>query len=90
VTEVRPDWLLELAANYYDLAMFTDGETKLALQRVMKKQIAGPVSKKRIAGPGNKKQIAGPDSKKQITGPDSKKPITAFSEMPPKKKFKTG
>jgi pre-mRNA-splicing factor ATP-dependent RNA helicase DHX15/PRP43 len=48
VTEIRPDWLLELAANYYDLATFTGGETKLALQRIRKKQIAGPESRKRI------------------------------------------
>jgi pre-mRNA-splicing factor ATP-dependent RNA helicase DHX15/PRP43 len=81
VTEIRPDWLLELAANYYDMTTFTDSETKLALQRVMKKQIAGPVSKKRIAGP---------DSKKQIAGPESKKRIAASSEIPPRKKVRTG
>jgi HrpA-like RNA helicase len=38
VTEIRPEWLLELAANYYDLGLFTDGETKRALQRLSKKQ----------------------------------------------------
>jgi pre-mRNA-splicing factor ATP-dependent RNA helicase DHX15/PRP43 len=58
VTEIRPEWLLELAANYYDMSTFSDGETKLALQRIMKKQTAGPVGKKRTAGPGSKKQIA--------------------------------
>jgi pre-mRNA-splicing factor ATP-dependent RNA helicase DHX15/PRP43 len=31
-------WLLELTANYYDLATFPDGETKRALQRLLKKQ----------------------------------------------------
>ena len=39
VTEIRAEWLLELTANYYDLATFTDGETKHALQRVLKKQV---------------------------------------------------
>ena len=88
VTEVRPEWLLELAANYYDMATFTDGETKLALQRVMKKQVAGPLSKKRAAGPGGKKQNAGPDNKKLKVGPDSKKRSLASSEEPTKKKIK--
>jgi pre-mRNA-splicing factor ATP-dependent RNA helicase DHX15/PRP43 len=80
VTEIRPEWLLELAADYYDMGLFTDGETKRSLQRLMKKQIAGPVSKK---GPGRKKQVTGPDSKKL---PDRKKHIMASSEIPPKKK----
>ncbi|KAI0288751.1 P-loop containing nucleoside triphosphate hydrolase protein [Russula brevipes] len=40
VSEIRPEWLLELTANYYDLASFPDGETKHALQRVLKKQIS--------------------------------------------------
>ena len=79
VTEIRPEWLLELAANYYDMTLFTDGETKRSLQRLMKKQIAGPVSKK------------GPGSKKQVTGPDGKKRGVASSEIPPpKKKIRTG
>jgi pre-mRNA-splicing factor ATP-dependent RNA helicase DHX15/PRP43 len=86
VTEIRPDWLLELAANYYDLETFTDGETKLALQRVMKKQIAGPVSKKRTADPVSKKRIADPGGKKRIADPGS---ITPSSEVQPKKKAKT-
>ncbi|KAI0252844.1 hypothetical protein BJV78DRAFT_1199359 [Lactifluus subvellereus] len=38
VTEIRPEWLLELAPNYYDLESFPDGETKRALRRVVKKQ----------------------------------------------------
>ena len=37
VTEIRPEWLLELAANYYDLRLFSDGETKHALQRVLQR-----------------------------------------------------
>jgi pre-mRNA-splicing factor ATP-dependent RNA helicase DHX15/PRP43 len=39
VTEIRAEWLLELAANYYDMASFPNGEAKQALQRVLKKQI---------------------------------------------------
>jgi pre-mRNA-splicing factor ATP-dependent RNA helicase DHX15/PRP43 len=79
VTEIRPEWLLELAANYYDMTLFTDGETKRSLQRLMKKQIAGPVSKKGLG------------SKKQVTGPDGKKRVVASSEIPPpKKKIRTG
>ncbi|PIL32647.1 hypothetical protein GSI_05351 [Ganoderma sinense ZZ0214-1] len=38
VTEVKPEWLLELAAPYFDLSTFTDGETKRALQRALKKR----------------------------------------------------
>ena len=36
VTEIRPEWLHELAANYYDLSTFANGETKRALQRSKK------------------------------------------------------
>jgi pre-mRNA-splicing factor ATP-dependent RNA helicase DHX15/PRP43 len=36
VTEIRPVWLLELAANYYDLETFPDGDAKRSLQRVAK------------------------------------------------------
>ncbi|KAI0696959.1 P-loop containing nucleoside triphosphate hydrolase protein [Cerioporus squamosus] len=38
VTEVRPEWLLEYAPNYFDLSTFPDGETKRALLRVQKKR----------------------------------------------------
>ncbi|KAJ3733220.1 P-loop containing nucleoside triphosphate hydrolase protein [Lentinula guzmanii] len=34
VTEVKPEWLLEYAPVYFDLASFSGGETKRALQRV--------------------------------------------------------
>ena len=36
VTEIRPGWLLEIAANYYDLQTFPDGDAKRSLQRVLK------------------------------------------------------
>ncbi|ORY77997.1 P-loop containing nucleoside triphosphate hydrolase protein [Leucosporidium creatinivorum] len=35
VTEVRPEWLLEYAADYYDVKTFPQGETRRALERVM-------------------------------------------------------
>lgn len=38
-TEVRPEWLLEFAADYYDVKTFPPGEAKRSLERVtMKKQ----------------------------------------------------
>ena len=40
VTEIRPEWLLELAANYYDLPALPDGDTKRTLLRVLKKSQA--------------------------------------------------
>ena len=39
VTEIRAEWLLELAENYYDMASFPRGEGRQALKRVLKKQI---------------------------------------------------
>ncbi|KAI0325143.1 pre-mRNA-splicing factor ATP-dependent RNA helicase PRP43 [Cubamyces sp. BRFM 1775] len=38
VTEVRPEWLLEYAPNYYDPSFFPGGETKRALLLVQKKR----------------------------------------------------
>jgi len=38
VTDVRPEWLLEYATSYFDLAQFPDGETKRALQRIVNKR----------------------------------------------------
>jgi pre-mRNA-splicing factor ATP-dependent RNA helicase DHX15/PRP43 len=38
VTEIRPEWLLELAEDYYDLKTFTNGDAKRSLQRALKKQ----------------------------------------------------
>ncbi|KAJ3784467.1 P-loop containing nucleoside triphosphate hydrolase protein [Lentinula aff. detonsa] len=38
VTEVKPEWLLEYAPVYFDLASFSGGETKRALQRVANKR----------------------------------------------------
>ncbi|KZV63050.1 pre-mRNA-splicing factor ATP-dependent RNA helicase PRP43 [Peniophora sp. CONT] len=37
VTDVKPEWLLEYAFNYFDPVSFPDGETKRALQRVLRK-----------------------------------------------------
>ncbi|KAI0000128.1 pre-mRNA-splicing factor ATP-dependent RNA helicase PRP43 [Russula compacta] len=52
VTKIQPEWLLELAANYYDLGTFANGETKRALQRVAKKRIGK--NKKAAAASGDK------------------------------------
>jgi pre-mRNA-splicing factor ATP-dependent RNA helicase DHX15/PRP43 len=49
VTEIRPEWLLEFAANYYDMETLGDGETKRALRGVLKKQ-----SKSRITAPSER------------------------------------
>jgi pre-mRNA-splicing factor ATP-dependent RNA helicase DHX15/PRP43 len=38
VTEIRPEWLLEHAANYYDLQTFPGDDAKRSLQRVLKNQ----------------------------------------------------
>ncbi|KAF8521150.1 P-loop containing nucleoside triphosphate hydrolase protein [Gautieria morchelliformis] len=37
VTEVRPEWLMEFAGNYFDLANFPEGDTKRALGRIVNK-----------------------------------------------------
>lgn len=37
VTSVRPEWLLELAPAYYDLANFQKGDVKLSLERIQQK-----------------------------------------------------
>lgn len=60
VTEIRPDWLFEYAANYYDLNSFQDGDTKRALVRVANKR-AGKASG-RVEGAADKRV-----SKKQRT-----------------------
>ena len=44
MTEIRPEWLLQLAPQYFDLKTFQDGETKRALVRVQQK-----LSGKRVA-----------------------------------------
>ncbi|CAK5277734.1 unnamed protein product [Mycena citricolor] len=39
VTEVRPEWLLDYATNYFDLSSFPDSETKRALLKVLNKRL---------------------------------------------------
>ncbi|KAF9476307.1 P-loop containing nucleoside triphosphate hydrolase protein [Pholiota conissans] len=39
VSEIKAEWLIEFAANYFDLASFPDGETKRALQRAWNKRM---------------------------------------------------
>ena len=38
VTEVRPEWLMEFAAEYYDIKSFPVGEQRRALERVLLKK----------------------------------------------------
>ncbi|KDR75659.1 hypothetical protein GALMADRAFT_121825 [Galerina marginata CBS 339.88] len=38
VSEVKAEWLIEFAANYFDLSTFPDGEAKRALQRTWNKR----------------------------------------------------
>ena len=56
VSEIRPEWLLELAPNYYDLGLFTDGETKHALQRVLQRLSKKQTDKNFKAAASNKKR----------------------------------
>lgn len=37
VTSVKPEWLLDIAPNYYDIASFKKGDVKMALQRTVDK-----------------------------------------------------
>ncbi|KAI9790907.1 MAG: DEAH-box ATP-dependent RNA helicase prp43 [Peltula sp. TS41687] len=37
VTAVKPEWLLDIAPNYYDISAFKSGEVKTALQRTREK-----------------------------------------------------
>ncbi|KIK95356.1 hypothetical protein PAXRUDRAFT_778394 [Paxillus rubicundulus Ve08.2h10] len=39
VTDVRPEWLLDLASVYFDVSTFADGETKRALQHANKRAL---------------------------------------------------
>ncbi|THH14191.1 hypothetical protein EW146_g6109 [Bondarzewia mesenterica] len=52
VTDVKPEWLLEFGTNYFDLKSFPEGETKRALERVLKKQL---VKTSRSAGDNGRK-----------------------------------
>ena len=37
VTQVKPEWLLELAPVYYDLSTFQKNEVRLALEKTVEK-----------------------------------------------------
>ncbi|KAF5313879.1 hypothetical protein D9619_013029 [Psilocybe cf. subviscida] len=58
VSEVKPDWLVEYAANYFDLSTFPDGETKRALQRAWNKR-AGKADGPELKGGKARKQVEG-------------------------------
>ncbi|KAJ8487082.1 hypothetical protein ONZ51_g4424 [Trametes cubensis] len=57
VTEVRPEWLLEYAPNYYDLSTFPNGEMKRALMRALNKRTL-----KTVAGMGSTASSSRADS----------------------------
>ncbi|KAI0357049.1 P-loop containing nucleoside triphosphate hydrolase protein, partial [Trametes cingulata] len=63
VTEVRPEWLLEYATNYYDLSTFPDGETKRALLRVQKKRTLKVASADGSASPSSRQSPAVDDGR---------------------------
>jgi len=70
VTDVRPEWLLEYATNYFDLASFPNGETKQALQRIANKRagkagrVDGGNSNKSRNGNGNGSHVKKRNRKK--------------------------
>lgn len=41
VSDIKPEWLMEMAPAYFDLSTFADGETKRALQRALNKTVKG-------------------------------------------------
>ncbi|SGY15078.1 BQ5605_C013g07235 [Microbotryum silenes-dioicae] len=41
VTEVKPEWLIEFATNYYDYNTYPNGETRRALERIWQKKSRG-------------------------------------------------
>lgn len=47
VTEVRPEWLLDYAPQYYDLSNFPNCEAKRSLERLLLKRQAKSVDKKK-------------------------------------------
>ncbi|KAF8073478.1 P-loop containing nucleoside triphosphate hydrolase protein [Lyophyllum atratum] len=53
VSEVKPEWLIDYATNYFDVASFTDGETKRALQRVVNKRSGKATGRLDGGGSGN-------------------------------------
>ncbi|CAK7229333.1 DEAH-box ATP-dependent RNA helicase prp43 [Sporothrix curviconia] len=49
VTGIKPEWLLDIAPNYYDIPSFDDGEAKTALKRVADKIRRREAARKRDA-----------------------------------------
>ncbi|KAI0667358.1 pre-mRNA-splicing factor ATP-dependent RNA helicase PRP43 [Trametes maxima] len=65
VSEVKPEWLLEYAAAYYDLSTLPDGETKRALLRAQKKRKLKAVGGSSTSGRNTPVGDEGGRSKKQ-------------------------
>ncbi|KAG5640971.1 DEAH-box ATP-dependent RNA helicase prp43 [Asterophora parasitica] len=64
VSDVKAEWLIEYAGNYFDVASFPDGETKRALQRVVNKR-AGKATGRLDGGSGNGSGTDTRDKKKR-------------------------
>lgn len=59
MTEIRPEWLLQLAPQYFDVKTFPDGEMKRALLKVYRKLTGERVAEDggdRGRGEGKKKK----------------------------------
>ncbi|OBZ72947.1 putative pre-mRNA-splicing factor ATP-dependent RNA helicase prp43 [Grifola frondosa] len=88
VTEVRPEWLLQYATQYYDLSTFPDGETKRALQKVSNR-LSGKVEKP----PKKKTKVASDEYretlKRSIKADGSSGRGSPSGNEPAKKKSKT-
>ena len=56
VTDVKAEWLLEYAFPYFDPASFPDGETKRALQRVLRKATSRKGGEVEVAAKGKREK----------------------------------
>jgi len=55
VTQIKPEWLFEIAPIYYDLETFQKGEVKSALERVLDKQKRQEDLNRRLKGRSSKR-----------------------------------
>ncbi|KAF5378123.1 hypothetical protein D9615_007544 [Tricholomella constricta] len=64
VSDVKAEWLIDYAGNYFDVTSFPDGETKRALQRVVNKR-AGKATGRLDGASGNGSGADTRDKKKR-------------------------
>jgi len=57
VSDIKAEWLIELAANYYDLDSFREGETKNALKRAWNKRLGKDMIQGRRDGSDGKQRL---------------------------------